>query len=455
MPLRLLVILCVFSLIFTGCVHRYGNDTRDVAAIIDCRLEKEVEWNQFCYKDSYLQDIIDKMSCNRELTVEEATQIALLNNPAIQAIFEELGIAQAELIEAGLLSNPVFDGYVRLPHQSGASVNTQFSVVMNFIDLFLIPLRIKVAELVLQQTKVHVANAILNVAFEVQRTFYQLQAEQEKQCVLNQMLEIATIEADIFAKQTQVGNIYALDQEINLLDLFEIQLAIETAQTNIISLRERLNRLMGFCEDRCWIVGSLNNVCFCNNSCECLEDIAYSQRLDLEEARWEVFKIASTLGLRTWWTWTNGKLGISTEKDPEGFRATGPVFSAEIPIFNFGQGARAKIYAQLRQAQDRLEELEIKVLSEVREAYQLISAYGHILNSYTNNILPTQEKILDSTERLYNVMGKGIFYMLERKKEQLGSYIDYRMAIKDYWVAYVQLEKALGGKLLYHQREYE
>ena len=50
-----------------------------------------------------------------ELTTNAAVQIALLNNAALQATFEELGIAQAELVQAGLLKNPVFAGHVRFP----------------------------------------------------------------------------------------------------------------------------------------------------------------------------------------------------------------------------------------------------------------------------------------------------------------------------------------------------
>jgi hypothetical protein len=40
------------------------------------------------------------------LTVSSAMQIALLNNRVLQATFEEVGIAQADVIEAVRLPNP-------------------------------------------------------------------------------------------------------------------------------------------------------------------------------------------------------------------------------------------------------------------------------------------------------------------------------------------------------------
>src|SRR6188768_1230971 len=40
------------------------------------------------------------------LTAERAVQIALLNNRSLLATFEEIGVARADLVEAGLLKNP-------------------------------------------------------------------------------------------------------------------------------------------------------------------------------------------------------------------------------------------------------------------------------------------------------------------------------------------------------------
>ena len=40
-----------------------------------------------------------------ELTVDSSTQMALLNNPSLQPTVEELDIARADLLQAGLLRN--------------------------------------------------------------------------------------------------------------------------------------------------------------------------------------------------------------------------------------------------------------------------------------------------------------------------------------------------------------
>jgi cobalt-zinc-cadmium efflux system outer membrane protein len=52
---------------------------------------------------------------SRELTVETAVQVALLNNKTLQATYEDLSVAQADLVQAGLLQNPVFRRHVAFP----------------------------------------------------------------------------------------------------------------------------------------------------------------------------------------------------------------------------------------------------------------------------------------------------------------------------------------------------
>ncbi|QLH35699.1 MAG: hypothetical protein HWD61_05805 [Parachlamydiaceae bacterium] len=69
---------------------------------------------------------------SQELSVDQAVQIALLNNPKIQAAFEEIGVARADLIQAGLLSNPLFEGIVRFPLQHNARTNIDLLAIQNF-----------------------------------------------------------------------------------------------------------------------------------------------------------------------------------------------------------------------------------------------------------------------------------------------------------------------------------
>ena len=47
----------------------------------------------------------------------------------------------------------------------------------------------------------------------------------------------------------------------------------------------------------------------------------------------------------------------------------------------------------------------------------------------------------------YNYMLKGVYQLLEVRKLEIEATHDYVRALQDYWTAYADLERAVGGKL--------
>ena len=87
----------------------FGDVSRSVAerAKVDV-----VRWDQGTPADKDAQRSVDALLAN-ELTPDAAVQVALLNNQDLQATYEDLDVAQADLVRAGLLRNPVFGGDVK------------------------------------------------------------------------------------------------------------------------------------------------------------------------------------------------------------------------------------------------------------------------------------------------------------------------------------------------------
>lgn len=159
----------------------------------------------------------------------------------------------------------------------------------------------------------------------------------------------------------------------------EAELELSLSQAEVIRLREKLNRLLGFSNDRCLVFPENLPEANCYGFDLCaLESVAPENRLDLRVARFEIAEIGQLLGLQDPWTYTNLRLGLAGERDPDGINLLGLGFSGGIPIFNYGQAARMRLFAQLRQARSKLAESEIIVLSEVREAYKVLMSYFKI-----------------------------------------------------------------------------
>ena len=74
---------------------------------VKARLGKDVQWAR---SDADRQALAQRVGelLRKPLTVDDAVQVALLNNRGLQASFAELGISEAEVVQAGRLANPGF-----------------------------------------------------------------------------------------------------------------------------------------------------------------------------------------------------------------------------------------------------------------------------------------------------------------------------------------------------------
>src|SRR5215470_17741875 len=132
--------VCALLVLVTGCAtvdQRAG--FADVSAAIAARNGKRVVWNLGTELDAQVAQEVRAL-LQETLTVDAALQVALLNNRHLQALYAELGVAQADLVQAGLLKNPVFDGVMRFP-VAGGPVDADLTAALSFLDIFYLPLR--------------------------------------------------------------------------------------------------------------------------------------------------------------------------------------------------------------------------------------------------------------------------------------------------------------------------
>jgi hypothetical protein len=78
---------------------------------------------------------------SRPLGAEEAVQIALLNNAGLQASFQELGLAEADLVQASRLPNP---GFSMLRARRGDEIKIEQTLTFNVLSLLAVPLATRV-----------------------------------------------------------------------------------------------------------------------------------------------------------------------------------------------------------------------------------------------------------------------------------------------------------------------
>ncbi len=384
------------------------------------------------------------------LTPDAAVQVAFLNNPTLQATFEEIGISQADLAQAAGIANPEVSGFIRFPSE-GSGRNIEFSLVQNVFDIFVQPLRKKVAAATLEQTKLRVANEVLGVAAEVKEAFFTLQARQQLVARLVLIRDLTETAAAFAEKQHEAGTIGDLELQNRTVIHRESKVEVALAEAEVRADRERLNRLLGvWGPNTTWsIAGELPEIPEAEIPPAGLERIAVTNRQDLQAARWGVDLVGRALALRrkTRFFPVGVHVGINTEQDVIGERVTGPQVALQLPIFDTGKASIARLEAEHRRAQRQLEALAVNARSEVREERDRMLAARDLTLYYRRVLLPQRQRILALTLQHYNAMFKGAYDLLLAKQAEVETEKAHLDAWRGYWVARARLERALGGSL--------
>jgi cobalt-zinc-cadmium efflux system outer membrane protein len=280
--------------------------------------------------------------------------------------------------------------------------------------------------------------------------FYNLQARLELTNRLATIVEINDAAADFARRQYNVGNINDLELNNQQASAEQSHLDLMEAQAQAQTQRERLNRLLGLSGEQInWqIADELPSLPTNEPPLENLESLAVNQRLDLAAARSRAGSIAAALRLKEHTRFIPGvTLGVDTERTPDGQRVTGPTLDLELPLFDQGQPAVARLTAEYRQARDNYQAMEVNVRSEVRQSRDALLAARQAAEFSGKHLLPLQAKILHETLLQYNAMQKSTYDLLLAKQSEETVVQEYVASLRDYWIARTELERAVGGRL--------
>ena len=419
----------------------------DVQQLIGQRTGLRLQWVQGKPEEAAVQEATQAL-LQQELTAEAAVQVALLNNRSLQATYEELGIAQADVVQAGLLQNPVFAGSWRLPSHLSV-LNSEYGVSQNFLDLLLLPLRKKLAAAQFEQAKLRVSDAVLRLSAEVKSAYYTLQGTQQMLTMRRTVVEAAEAAAELAKRQQQAGNLNALDLANEQAAYHQAKLDLARSEAEARLDREHLNRLMGFAEakEHWTITDQLPELPPTDPLPTDLETVAASKRLDLAAARKTVEMLQRALTTTRVGVVPSVDVGVDAEHDLDHAWVIGPTATVAVPIFDQRQAARARAQAQLRQGQQQLAALEAEIRSEVRTAWERLLAARTTAESYRDSLIPLRTQIVDQEQRHVNYMLRGVYDLLLAKQNEVTARRDYIEAVRDYWVAWADLERAVGGQL--------
>ena len=430
-----------------GMQKERGHD--EVARIVLSRTGHHTGWDRGTPEARQIAERVQKL-LQGGLTREHAVEIALVNNPKLQETYDELDVSQADLVQAGLLSNPSIGGSVGFRTNGSGRPEYEVSIVENFLDLFLLPLRKRVAEAEFQAETLRVAHAVLEVAAETSKQFAAVQAGEQTVVLMRSLAEGADAAATLAKQQFEAGNVSERVLASERAAAVQAEMDLAQDELTLAEQREALNRSLGLWGPQmAWRLGqSLPAVPAGEAPLEHLEVLALKQRLDVAAAQKQLELMDTALSLAKTSRYTGVvNIGAHMHQDVTGPRLLGPTLSLELPIFDQRQALIGRLEAERRQAQRRLDALGLGVRSEVRLAKARLELCRHAAAQYLTALLPLRRTVLEQSELEYNAMQLGLYELLATKKAEVESFRAYIETVRDYWVARAELERALGGHI--------
>ena len=409
------------------------------------RLGKDLRWARSDADRAAIEQRVTALLA-QPLSVDDAVQLALLNNRGLQAAFDELGITEAEVVQAGRLPNPGFS-FARL--RRGDEVELERGLHFNLARLVAMPLMRQMEERRFKQAQGAAATAVLSLAAQTRVAYFNALAAEETVRYTRQVMQAAQASAELARRMEQVGNFSKLQRAREQAFYADAALNLTRAEQAQRATRERLTRQLGVwgAQTQFTLPPRLPDLPPQANDLPDVERLAMAQRLDVQGAKLAVEQTARNLGLTRATRFVNVlELGAIRNSSNEAPTQRGWEIGLELPLFDWGDARIARAQAVYMQTLNRAAETAVNARSEVREAYANYRFAYDIARHQRDEIVPLGQRIAAENVLRYNGMLIGVFELLADARLQIAGVNAAIQAQRDFWIAQSDLDMALIGK---------
>jgi outer membrane protein TolC len=415
-----------------------------VAEATQDKLAKQVRWARSA-DERAKSDAEVAALLSHPLAVDDAVQVALLNNPGLQATFAELGISEADLVQSGRVPNPRFT----LRHSSAAGLyDIEETLTFNVLSLLMVPYVNATEKRRFAQVQTAMVIQVADLADRTRSAYYTAVAARESLHYAWQVKDAAQTSAELAHRMQGAGNWNRMDQAEQqgfynqaLQDLARAQLADEAAAAE-------LNRLLGMRDDAVpvQLADRLPELPTNIAMLPSLEQTAMQSRLDLQLMRSQIAELARKLKLTKATRFvdvldvgpTRVRNGTANDPYEKGYEV-----SLTIPIFDSGDARVHKAEAIYAQAVDRLAQAAVDARADVRKAAAQYQTTYVLAVRQRDDVIPLSKAVAKQELLRYNASLVSIFDLLANARAEVASVNDYIQNARDFWIAQSHLDTVL------------
>jgi outer membrane protein TolC len=378
------------------------------------------------------------------LGLEEALRRAMAHGPELQEALARVRAAQADVLQAKLLPNPVLRVVLRFP-ESGGSPEIQAELAAEVISLLKRPGQISAAESRLRATAASAVSTALDIVAEVQARYAAVQALDEHLRILEERLGIVERLAQLARDRLDLGEGTRLDVLTFETRRTELQAEITDRQLEDTEERLVLARLLGQPSGGTgWRLAAWESGGRADLPESRWVALALEMRPEVQAQKYQLEALGVDLSVAKFAPFTEVHAGAEGERT-DGDWAVGPSLSTPVPLFDFGQARRERARAAVIEARHKLTGARRQVVEEVRRAHAALTASRENLQRVRGQLIPAAELRYAQAEAQFRAGQTDVTALLLAEEELHSARNRLVQVERRNAEALFRLERAVGG----------
>ena len=382
------------------------------------------------------------------LSADTAVRLALLQNSQLRGQLAELGVARADLQQAGLISNPTL-AVGGLRPEGGGRWQMDFGLSQSLLDVLTRGLRRSLAQTEFTRVQLEVSAQLTDILLTAQQHYYAALAARHRAAIVDLVATAAETHAGLAQAYQRAGNITELEALIQSAEAHARRQEADAAALDARQAQATLAADLGVADGaRLQLPEQLPLPPAETLETTALIEQALRDRLDLQALRQSQAQLNQELALhRKTRGATTFDAGVNAERDYDSSANVGPEVSLSLPIFDNGRTQIAAAQSRLDQNDAAIAGLEIAIRNEVTQARADMALQSQRAQRYRSTLIPQRERIVALSLQRTNYMLTGPFETLLAKQQEYAAYLDYVDTLGNYWRARAALAKAVGRAL--------
>ncbi|CAI8806898.1 outer membrane protein, heavy metal efflux system [Pseudomonas sp. IT-P176] len=376
------------------------------------------------------------------LTLERALQSAFAHNPNLAAAQWEIGVAEGDRQQAGLIPNPQVSWEAEDTRRRSRTTTLMLSQPLELGGKR--GARIEVAERAQDAASIELERRRNELRADVIQAFYSSTTAQQRLSLTEQSLLLAERGLRVAQGRINAGKAAPVEAMRAQVQLSQVRLQLRRAERDQATAYQQLAQVTG---------APQATFTRAEEPTSALPAIASSQILldrlpdtaELRLARLQINQKEASLGLEKALRIPDLTVSIGSqysEADRERVNLLG--VSMPIPLFNRNQGNVLAAARRTDQARDLRNASELRLRSEVQSGLDQWATANTEVNAFNQVILPAAQSAVDSATRGFE-MGKFNFLdVLDAQRTLFEARSQYLQAVADATDAWVRIERIYG-----------